>query len=274
MNNRPGYSFNIALLIVILLAIPAAVFCQNSEENIRTGYLNIKYRVKGLPVYIDGLLAGKTPLVKYELTAGRHLVTIAAKSKSDWHNSRWHQTINIIADETHTIHPVLERAFYITSNPHGASIYDKEKLIGETPMYHIVPDTLSGMLRFEKEGYLTTFAEFGPDLDDSVNIVLRQDHAFNLMEKKMEKKLERLRIGNERKAVVLAGVSIGAGLAAVLLKKRADVYYNDYKRAPEPDVRDASYEKTARYDKYSSTAFGLFQASFALGFYHFLKSKD
>jgi hypothetical protein len=77
---------------------------------------------------------------------------------------------------------------------------------------------------------------------------------------------------NRRIAWAAAGMSLASGVAAILLKDKADGFYEQYLTTGRPAARESAYQRAVDYDRYSGIATGVFEASFALSFYFFLKS--
>ncbi|MGH7454905.1 MAG: hypothetical protein ACRENG_26345, partial [bacterium] len=77
---------------------------------------------------------------------------------------------------------------------------------------------------------------------------------------------------NRRIAWAATGVSLASGVAAILLKDKADHFYEQYLTTSRPPARESAYQRAVDYDRYSGIATGVFEASFAVSFYFFLKS--
>ncbi len=115
------------------------------------GYLTLTSEPSGATVIIDGKNVGTTPLNKYELTPGNHLVTLKMSGYQDKVI-----IVTIPAGEEVTKSVTLEKQngyLTLTSDPSGATVIIDGKNVGTTPLnkYELTPGQHTVVLT--KDGY-------------------------------------------------------------------------------------------------------------------------
>jgi hypothetical protein len=122
-----------------------------------TGSVNVQSEPDGANVYLDGALAGITPLLVSNLTPGNHVVIIELTGYESYENT----SVPVMAGATTLVSAVLEPtppppdtgAIDITSSPVDAAVYLDGVLKGTTPLsiVNLVPGPYT--IRIEKSGY-------------------------------------------------------------------------------------------------------------------------
>ena len=272
--NRTFHRRVIVALISLMWFSSASGQAQVLQGADEFGYLTIGQVETGFIVKVDGVVVGKTPIIDLRLLRGEHSLEIIYGQTAAWQRSTSNQIIYITTGDTLRLDIPRLKTYFIQSTPFGAAVYLDDQKIGETPLYVELPTAGGCMLRFEKKGYLTTHIKCDSGTDASIQVNLRENKEFELLDQRDRVTFDLGRASNRKKSIILVGVGIATGVAAVMLKRRADSYYDQYLRAPTPSRQNALFDKTANYDTYSSVAFGVFQVSFGAGFYYFLKSND
>ena len=92
------------------------------------GYLNVKTEpVKsGVKVYVDGKYVGKTPLKRYRLVTGEHLVVLRARGYDEWQ-----RYVEILKNREFTLEATLYR-------PISGQLHESKKKVSIPPQYEKV----------------------------------------------------------------------------------------------------------------------------------------
>jgi len=258
--------------LLLLLQAPDPVRSQTGAPPESLAVVSVVGSEEGLPVFINGRMAGTTPLNDFVVGAGKVEVTVRHSQPESWLDSDWSETYRLEPGDTLLVRARMKRGIVIASTPYGAQVFVDHVLQGTTPMVLFLEEDELASVELRLEGYKMMSAVLDSNSPRLWEIDLKEDVATANARRNGvgEKEADRRRI--RRLALISAGISAASGVAAILLKHSADHYYDDYLVAGEPRRLDALYSKTVEYDRYAGVAFSVFEVTFGLSFYWFLRS--
>ncbi len=259
-----------ALILALFVLLPGVAHGQQTSK--ATGYLSVESH-EGYEVYLDGRQIGSTPLTAVAVPAGAHHLLVRRSVLLNWFQPDWADSVVVSAGDTVLVRPEFITLCKISSSPQGARVLLADSLLGNTPFVLRMHSGQRFHLSIEQDGYFPAFLVCDTNSPRRHHVVLQRDQEFwqRYLQESMQR--QRYKTRTRRNAVIAAGVSISAGIASILLRQQADRYYGRYQAVLDSRKMDAYLDKTRRYDLYSGAAFALFEVSFGLGFYFFLKSQ-
>jgi hypothetical protein len=247
-----------------------------SQESPHRSYavISIESTPAGLPIFIDGSETGFTPLQNYPLLPGKHEIAVKRALSESWLDFDWTETCSLRAGDTLKFVARFQKGYSINSTPFGAEVFVNEILRGTTPLVLRIPEGEMANVEIRKAGFQTEQLQIGRINENFEELRL---HAMTLKPLALtgEVQLARQRwplSRHRRISLAAAGVSLASGITAILLKDKADGFYDQYLTASLPEKRETFYKRTQDYDRYAGIATAVFEASFAVSFYFFLKS--
>jgi len=259
-----------ALTVAMLLGLAAGASAQEIEVPIAA--LSVASDPAGYRVYLDGEFIGVTPLQNFVIRAGEHKVVVRPHALPSWVIPDWTRTIQAAPGDTLHLDARFKRAYFIQSVPFPAQAYLDGKLLGETPLYVTLDCDEKATVTVKKEGYLDAYALCDPSGSTRIEVTLQSVAKFWKRRKARDQDISLHKMKYQRYSFLSAATSLVAGITTVLFRKEADRAYQNYLQASNPQQMNRYFADAQRYDTYSSVAFGLFQASFAVGFYFFLRA--
>lgn len=277
MSMRKMKFFKISFMRVAfaLVAIPA--FAQQSAPS-HQAYVSVESQHLRLPVLIDGKEVGFTPLRNWPLPPGQHEIAVKRSSPESWLDFDWTETCSLQAGDTLQFVARFLKGYALSSTPFGAEVYVNEILQGTTPLVLRLPEGEVASVEIRKNGYQSAHLQVGKTSEAgqpatrlyAVTLKAEQDLA---LVQEIEQSRRRFHVSrNRRIALAAAGLSLASGVAAILLKDKADNFYQQYLTTGRPAARESAYQRAVDYDRYSGIATAVFEASFAVSFYFFIKS--
>lgn len=264
---------SMACCSIALLIITATVFAQPATS-VASAAISVESQHAGLPVLIDGKQIGVTPLRHWPLPPGKHELAVKRTRPESWLDFDWTESCSLQAGDTVTFVARFQRGYSINSTPFGAEVWVNHILQGTTPLIVRLPEGELANIEIRHAGYQAEQLQVG---NSAAEIRLyavelkREQHLPSIQE--VEKSRRRLHLQrNRRLSLAAAGLSLASGITAILLKDKADHFYDQYLTAGLPENRERFYQRTADYDRYAGIATTVFEASFAVSFYYFLKS--
>jgi len=264
------------LISVTCLIFTASSFAQQSASP-PNAVISIESRHSGLPVFIDGKEAGFTPLQHLSVAPGKHEIAVKRLRPESWLDFDWVETCSLRAGDTLKLVARFQKGYSINSTPFGAEVCVNGVLQGTTPLVLRLLEGETTSVEIRKIGHRSEQLQIGKT---PAGISETRLYAATLKPEKdltaiHDSELSRRRLHvsrNRRISLATAGLSLASGVAAVLLKDKADHFYEQYLAASLPDKRERFYQRTENYDRYAGIATAVFEASFAVSFYFFLKS--
>lgn len=226
----------------------------------------------GLPVLINGTPAGVTPLQYLAVPAGEYEIIVRQSRAESWLDADWVEKCRLAPGDSLLVRPQLRRGYLINSIPYGAEVFVEHVYHGATPVVVHVSEDRSVSVEVRMRGY----QDFVVTLDSAAqrlwHVTLVEDPEYAAVRRQEQRQRGARRQHFRRLALLAGGASAISGVSAVLLKRRADRFYEDYLTAGELTELNALYKKTSTYDEYAGLAFTIFEVSFGLSFYWFLRS--
>jgi len=116
-----------------VIAFVAAVILVSTACGPATGGISVSSTPEGAEVYVDGALAGKTPLKSTGMRPGRHTIRVMLAG-----HAPFEMTIEVQAGKTSEVTAQLRKDVFnpvlVESNPQGASVYVDGRFEGNTPV--------------------------------------------------------------------------------------------------------------------------------------------
>jgi len=262
--------FHIAFSGIAFLIFTTSIFAQPSTP-VPTAFISVDSQHPGLPVLIDGKEVGFTPLQNHSLLPGKHELAVKRARPESWLDFDWTEICSLQAGDTLIFVPRFQRGYSINSTPFGAEVYVNSFLQGTTPLIVRLPEGDIASIEIRQAGYQPEHLQVGDGVSEIriYNVDLKSEQNLPLVQE-VEKTLHLHR--NRRLSLAAAGLSLASGITAILLKNKADHFYDQYLTAGLPENRERFFQRTEDYDRYAGIATAVFEASFAVSFYYFLKS--
>jgi len=276
MNVNNMKIFYIAFCSIAFLIFTASIFAQPSTP-VPTAFISVASQYPGLPVLIDGKEAGFTPLQYWPLPPGKHEIAVKRARPESWLDFDWAEICSLKAGDTLNFAPRFQRGYSINSTPFGAEVFVNDILQGTTPCIVRLPEGEMAHVEIRKAGYQTEHLQVGETPGAVAEIRLYTVELKPEQNLPLVQEVEKTRHGfrlhrNRRISLAAAGLSLASGITAIFLKDKADYFYDQYLTAGLPENRERFFQRTEDYDRYSGIATAVFEASFAVSFYYFLKS--
>ncbi|HEY4611385.1 MAG TPA: PEGA domain-containing protein [Bacteroidota bacterium] len=144
--NAPRNDIKFLRFLFLIFVVTNATFAQ-------TGKLTVESKPSGAAVYVDSVLVGATPLQRYELRAGSHVLRLSYPSATSWMSVSKKETVEVAADSDVRYTYELGSLLTINSKPSGATVTLHSRELGTTPLFYRTAGPLSGTLLLKKEGY-------------------------------------------------------------------------------------------------------------------------
>jgi hypothetical protein len=266
--------FKISFTGVAFSLVAVSTFAQQSAPS-HQAYISVESQHPDLPVLIDDKEVGFTPLRHWPLPPGKHEIAVKRSSPESWLDFDWTETCSLQAGDTLTFVARFLKGYSLNSTPFGAEVYANGILQGTTPMVLRLPEGEMANVEIRQAGYQSAqvqIGEAGQPETRLYTVTLKAARETALI-REVEQSRRRFQASkNRRIAWMAAGVSLASGVAAILLKDKADHFYEQYLTTSRPAARESAYQRAVDFDRYSGIATGAFEASFAVSFYFFLKS--
>jgi hypothetical protein len=211
-------------------------------------------------VRIDSVLVGKTPLNKFAISEGEHLIQVFPPNKGVWNLEDRVFEVSIESDQDTTINVVFSSPVYINSVPFGAELLSGQVHLGFTPLYIPFEENAGKSFRLEKKGYKPyTFTLTG---NASIIATLEKGKDF-VDENKKPRLLGFLPKRHLKSKFTLLAISIASHWASFYFKNVADENYEKYSQTADPRLMDQYWKQTQKYDRLSEISLGVSFASLA-----------
>jgi len=256
--------------------VAISAFAQESASS-RHAFISVESQQPSLPVLIDGQQVGFTPLRNFSVPSGKHEIAVKRAQPESWLDFDWVEICSLSAGDTLIFTAHFQKGYSINSTPFGAEVYVDGILQGATPLVLRLPEDEIATVEIRRAGYQTEQLQIGKIKEGLAEtrlyaVTLKPEKNLALLQE-VEKSRRRFHLNrNRRISLAAAGLSLASGIAAILLKDKADHFYDQYLTASLPAQREGFYQRTKDYDRYSGIATAVFEASFAASFYFFLKS--
>ncbi|NUO80929.1 PEGA domain-containing protein [candidate division KSB1 bacterium] len=274
---RHGFVLGMIFRFSLCFFSPSVLFAQIPSPDTSLAFLTILSMPEGLPVFIDGKKAGTTPFQKFPVQPGAHDVVVRSAHATSWLDEDWQKQTMPRAGDTLMLVAQIRKGYLLNSAPYGAQVWREGELLGTTPYVLRLPDNETAHIELRLPSYQTIKLEVGGKSDlllqkRNYDLVLERDLNFAAIQQQGAAR-QQAYAGKYRKLTYLsAALSVAAGVGSVLLKREADDAYEQYLTTGNPTRRDHYFNRAEKYDRYYGAAIAVFEVSFAVSFYSFLKS--
>lgn len=239
-NTRP------ALSIVTVLLFTSMLHAQDIEPR-ESNFVRIESEPRGAEVYRGDTLLGSTPLRL--LRAEAHDLVLYFPGRLVWNAQRAELGNDLLREHLGVTQVRFARMLQLRSLPYGAAVYRGDSLLGTTPLY-ITADT--AMLTLHMVGYESV--EVSPMDFDEDAVLLTLEALAPPGTPDFSVSTDGMRF--PRADILLpAGLSIAAGIAAVMLKQHADARYDEYIANRD----EALLSEAKKYDIYAGLSLAVLQ---------------
>jgi hypothetical protein len=241
-------------------------------------WITIETPRHGLQVYIDEREVGKTPLQNFAISPGEHVFAVRRSFSSSWWESDWSERASVSAGDSLTLTPVFVLGYSINSKPPGAQVWVESKWMGTTPYVLRLRDDARASVTLVLQNYQSATFQIKPEHGAGLELSRRKFEIAlaavpsSLSSLSYDSELYAVRARHRKWGFIAGGVSLVAGVSAVLLKQEADDAYAAYLVTGTPVTRELYYNRAQEYDRYFGVAFGISQVCFVFSVYSFLKS--
>jgi hypothetical protein len=251
-------------LIIILLFSRA--FCQQPDA-----YLSVNSQLAPLPVYLDSVRIGMTPLQNYTIQPGPHVLVVPSPCGLVWNESGYVQPFSAEPGQRYNFEPFFTRNIFINSVPYGAHVLIDNKLRGYTPlMIAAVPQ----YIRIEKEGYEPQDIDVTKVQGTSLTMELKPLQSWLLANQHKRQDQEKNMKWRKRFMWCSMALAAAAGYTTIYYHNRGNDAHSQYLTASLPAEMNRFYDKAHRYDNYAGWSYTLFEVGFVMTGYFFLGSRE
>ncbi len=253
--------------------LPTFILAQQPDAP-QSAFISITPSQAGLSIFVDGKNIGLTPLQYWPLPPGKHELAVKSTRAESWLDFDWTETCSLSIGDTIAFVPRFQRGYSINSTPFGAGVYIDNLLQGTTPLILRLWEGDVASVEIRQAGYQAQQLQVGAGVSELriYHVDLKPEPNLPLAQE-VEKKRRVFSLHRHRRlSLAAAGLSLASGITAILLKDKADHFYDEYLTAGLPENRDRFFQRTQDYDRYAGIATVVFEASFAVSFYYFLKS--
>lgn len=244
--------FEWILLIFLLNPCPRA----SAEEN---GMLSIHADTAGLPVWVDSVQIGQTPIDSFPISPGQYTVRVAHPDPWTWTAGDWQKSVTIKEKDCMCEVVRFQEPIWISSQPEHSQIYIRNRFAGVAPRTLLCPD--SGMtLRFEKPGFQSKSLYIQPGQGPSVRVSM-----IPVSDPNIHKQDEP--VFRSRKIVVTGLIFLTSGIAGYAFKHLAEKSYDRYLEASQPAGMDRHYKRAVLFDRISGGCYIVCEVHFGLALF-------
>ena len=264
---------SLLLMMMLLTSLGSTTFSQDKQINNDSTdspdiiSLSILSNLNDASIYIDSVLAGKTPLRNYMIKEGSHtLKVINPQISHNWDIENFSSEIILSGTDT-TIKIDFETFYYITTDPFNVQVHYNDTLIGLTPLRFYSKEKLVSDILLTKEEYYDSVINLsGYNFSDIINVKLKEKRYGQTAPLVFKNKETNFKTGRD----FLAIGSFGAGLilsaySAIHTKNIANDSYDRYLLSGSQQ----EYDDSRRYDAYSLVSLIIMEAAIA-GLIYFL----
>ncbi|MEK6566481.1 MAG: PEGA domain-containing protein [Bacteroidota bacterium] len=250
----------------LIIVISCAGRLVGQEPSHEKGWVVVETVPRGADVYIDSQFCGKTPVERFTLAAGKHVVSAFIPSLTSWNGFSKTDTITIVANQETKLKWDLGALVVINSIPSGSSIQLEGRLLGVTPFVLRSSEALKGEMLVQKEGFQA--ARVGIDDTRSLHVVLLKP--LNGQNENLSPDVLGPITNGETSGQLIhyvAGATmIASGFLSAYFKAQANTNFREYQSSQDPARLDA----TGKFDRLSGFSFTLMQFSFGVLAYKLL----
>ncbi len=255
------------VLVVVLLWILSGPIRAESPA-----WLRLVFQTPPLRVQVDSLqFAPARRDTLLSLPAGTHTVLAQAPRRQVWNQRDFRKVVSLKAGDTLTVRVEFPRYLLLATSPAGAAVEQNGIEWGKTPLLILAKKLQQAPILLKKAGYLPRVVQPKQIDTDRLWVELQPDSGFWAQEKEKQRrqKIQRRRL--YQKAIGMAVVAAGSGVASYLFKQKANRLYDHYLHTPFPgDIRN-SYDEAHKYDTYAGSSYIFFEMNLIGSTYFILK---
>jgi len=234
--------------------------------------LRLRTTHDSLRVFLDGTFIGRTPLTDLPIPAGCHELDVRSPQWPSFQADDFVTTFSVAAGDTFTAVGKFPTFFRINSIPYQAQVLVNGERIGETPLM-LAGQSQGIRLRLEKTGYEPWEQSFA-SCPDSAQLIRLKPEAAWLMQQRRAAASSRRTIEWHRRGLfgsLLLGLVSGA--ATIYYRDQGNEAYSVYLGTADPLKMEHYYSRARHYDRTAGASYAMFELSFILSGYFFLKSR-
>ncbi len=246
----PGANKSVVLCLLLAGMVCAAQGQPRAAVVIETNYPEAL-------VYADSLWLGYASQGTFFMPMTVREIRLVAQEENGWNISPVVQPVELIrADSTYRYRLNFPYYYQIRTVPFDAVVYLEQSgerwRIGETPVLYRSEVPLSGVFRIEHPGYLVQQVDAGSEIWNDVEVML---HSGGQEHQAAEIAWRPPRQSRTWIDYAALGLAVGAGVAAIHYKFKADDLYDQYRETGDPDIRS----RVKRYDVQAGISLGAMQ---------------
>lgn len=248
----------LGFLGIIFFALPGYAQIENFPDSNRC-WVELRCKVSGLDVWVDGEKAGQTPLT-LALIPGTHMLRVRHPDYSDWLSCDWKRKIVLNERERKVLVVQFPKKFWVGSNPPGATVFNDDRLLGKTPLLVELPPGSPAFLALIKSGYESSRIGLDRSPSSMIHVQLRKE----FLKQSGGRYSPRLK---KKWIVASSVVAILSGVAGYYFKVRADRAYERYLNSNHPDRMDRYFSDAMTFDRLTGVFYGLGELSLGVSLF-------
>ncbi len=233
-------------------------------------YLTVYDVQDGLKIFLDGKEIGFTPLSNYPILPGEHRLMVRSPKWPSLNSTDYDTIFVAQLGDTLRISPTFIQSIRLTSIPYGVAVKRGNEMLGYTPLLISLRPYEVATILFEKEGYEPLQQEL---LESAATVVLKPDLMY-WQQKQENDRRKQNRIKWYRRglygSIVLGAIS---GMATIHYRGKGNDAYAAYLETANPTLMDRYYNRARHYDRLAGASYAIFEVSFIMSGYFFLKSR-
>ncbi|MBN2000665.1 PEGA domain-containing protein [candidate division KSB1 bacterium] len=232
--------------------------------------LSVFCETPGMPVFLDGVELGVTPLDSTIIPTGSHEIAVVSPYGAAWSHPPFKRSFVAAPQREYTFTAEFGRTILLNTMPYGARVYADSRLLGTTPL--IVNSEYKSVIVF-LQGYDSLMVDLSTVQSPGILVTLHPNKQW-VIEKKTNEFQKRKVIKNRKRLMFTSlGIAFVSGLATVHFRDRGNEIYAQYQSTALPEQMDNFYHRAEKYDVYAGLSYAIFEMSFVLTGYFFLASR-
>ncbi len=215
--------------------------------------LNINSNIEGAKIYLNDIFIGRCPLVDYKVQPGSYKIRATNPNERSWYSQVSIDSITLKPGEVYTKFIELKYTYLINSQPTGADVFNKDSLIGKTPLVFYTISA-SEFISLKKDGYNDVemiVKKASPNV--YVQLELVNPVSNHILSPYLNIDGTSLKLP----VFIAGGSTVIFGINAAWLKIKADNYYTNYQITGDKAI----LKKVKRYDRLSGISLTACQVS-------------
>lgn len=208
-------------------------------------------------VYADSIWLGYASEGRFVVPTTAREIRLVAREEGGWDIPPVAKPVSLSqADSTYELRLNFPYFYQIRSMPFDAVVYLEQggtrMRIGETPVLYRSETPLQGVFRIEHPGYLARQVEAGTEIWNDVEVVLDSEGQHRRATEIAWSPPGKSRMWIDYAAV---GLAVGAGIASIHYKFKADDLYEEYEETGDPAIKS----RIKSYDMRAGVSLGAMQ---------------